>query len=101
MRFSIALNHARESIVVRRSADGSARDRWELGFKQCSFHHTIQVLQGCDFCAFSSPPALPPCYFPLYLSVSGKAADLRDIPLIPWLLRSDTVLAVTTHAMFT
>ena len=78
-----ATSYARESIVVRRSAEGSARDPSELGLKQCSFHHAIQVLQVCDFCAFSSPPALPPCYFPLGLSTSGKAADLRDLLRVP------------------
>src|SRR6266849_5667871 len=34
---------------------------WELDFKQCSFHHIMQVLRVCAFCAFSSPPAFPPC----------------------------------------
>jgi len=92
-----ATSLAKESIVIRRSADGSARDRWELGLKQCSFHHTIQILQVCDFCAFSSPPALPPCYCSLRLSTLGEAADLRDSPSIPWLLGSDTALVITTH----
>jgi hypothetical protein len=34
---------------------------WELDFKQCSFHHIMQVLRVYDFSVFSSPPALPPC----------------------------------------
>jgi len=34
---------------------------WELDFRQCSFHHIMQVLRVCAFCAFSAPPALPPC----------------------------------------
>src|SRR5215831_1627820 len=34
---------------------------WELDFRQCSFHHIMQVLRVCAFCAFSSPPAFPPC----------------------------------------
>src|SRR6266849_212129 len=38
---------------------------WELDFKQCSFHHIMQVLRVCAFCAFSSPPAFPPCSCPL------------------------------------
>ena len=33
----------------------------ELDFRQCSFHHIMQVLRVCAFCAFSSPPAFPPC----------------------------------------
>lgn len=51
----------------------------ELGLKQSSFHHTMQVLRNHPFCAFSEFPALPPCYFPLCLSTSGKVADLWDI----------------------
>ena len=38
---------------------------WELGFGQCSSHHIMQVLQVCDFSAFSSLPAFPPCSCPL------------------------------------
>ena len=38
---------------------------WELDFKQCSFHHIMQVLRVCNFCAFSLPPAFPPCSCPL------------------------------------
>jgi len=70
----------------------------ELGLKHFSFHHIMQVLQGSAFCAFSALPTLPPCCFPLCLSTSGEAADLRDIPLIPVLLGSYMVLTVTAHA---
>jgi hypothetical protein len=38
---------------------------WELGFKQCSFHHIMQVLRDRAFCAFSALPAFPPCSCPL------------------------------------
>src|SRR5262249_55228691 len=76
---------------------GRRLTNWELGFKQCSFHHIMQVLQDNAFCAFSASPALPPCCFPLCLSTSGKVADLRDIPSIPGLLRSYIVLTVATH----
>src|SRR5262249_32845876 len=69
--------------LVRRSVDGSGMDRSELGLKQCSFHHTIQILRVCDFCAFTSPPAFPPCYCPLRLSTSGKAGDLRETLRLP------------------
>src|SRR5439155_2725762 len=44
---------------------GHDRTNWELDFKQCSFHHIMQVLRVCAFCAFSAPPAFPPCYCPL------------------------------------
>jgi hypothetical protein len=62
---------------------GQRGTNWELGFNQCRLHHGMQVLQVCDFCAFSSPPAFPPCYCPLYLSVSGKADDLWKILQFP------------------
>jgi hypothetical protein len=53
------------SIVIRCSANGSALDRRELDFKQCSFHHLMQVLRGYSFSTFSLSPAFPPCYCPL------------------------------------
>jgi hypothetical protein len=56
---------------------------WELGFNQSRFHPVRQVLRVCDFSAFSSPPALPPCYGPLGLSAPGEVVDLWDIPPIP------------------
>src|SRR5712692_4932144 len=46
-------------------AIGYVGTNWELDFKQCSFHHIMQVLRVCNFCAFSLPPAFPPCYCPL------------------------------------
>src|SRR6266446_6461319 len=76
---------------------GKSGTNWELGFKQCSFHHLMQVLQDSTFCAFSMLPAFPQCYFPLYLSASGKAVDLWNIPSISSLFESDTVLTVTAH----
>ena len=44
---------------------GLAGTNWELDFKQCSFHHIMQVLRVCRFSTFSLPPAFPPCYCPL------------------------------------
>jgi hypothetical protein len=38
---------------------------WELDFKQCSFHHIMQVLRVCRFSTFTLPPAFPPCCCPL------------------------------------
>jgi len=76
---------------------GKHGTNWELGFKQFSFHHLMQVLQDSTFCAFSMLPAFPQCYFPLYLSASGKAVDLWNIPSISSLFESDTVLTVTAH----
>src|SRR6266567_2681146 len=42
-------------------AMGHDGTNWELDFRPCSFHHIMQVLRVCAFCAFSAPPALPPC----------------------------------------
>ena len=44
---------------------GLAGTDWELDFKQCSFHHIMQVLRVCRFSTFSLPPAFPPCSCPL------------------------------------
>ena len=33
---------------------------WELDFKQCSFHHIMQVLRVCRFSTFSSASRFPP-----------------------------------------
>ena len=38
---------------------------WELGFRQSSFHHTMQVLRNSTFCVFSVLSAFPPCSCPL------------------------------------
>src|SRR2546430_9070383 len=76
---------------------GQRGTNWELGFNQCRLHHGMQVLQVCDFCAFSSPPAFPPCYCPLYLSVSGKADDLWKNPPISILVSRNTALAIATQ----
>src|SRR5882762_5385228 len=46
-------------------AIGYVGTNWELDFKQCSFHHIMQVWRVCNFCAFSLPPAFPPCSCPL------------------------------------
>src|SRR5712691_6142370 len=50
---------------------------WELGFKQCSFHHAMQVLRVCAVCAFSAPPALPPCSCPFCLSAPVRRLTSR------------------------
>ena len=70
---------------------------WELGFRQCSFHHAMQVLRIGTFCAFSVSSAFPPCYVPLCLSTSGKAADLWNFPSISSLLWRNTILTVAAH----
>ena len=90
-------SHAKAASVSSAFPMGKSGTNWELGFKQCSFHHLMQVLQDSTFCAFSMLPAFPQCYFPLYLSASGKAVDLWNIPSISSLFESDTVLTVTAH----
>src|ERR1700675_972232 len=50
---------------------------WELGFKQCSFHHAMQVLRVCAVCAFSAPPAFPPCSGPFCLSAPVRRLTSR------------------------
>src|SRR5260221_5364520 len=90
-------SHAKAASVSSALPMGKSGTNWELGFKQCSFHHLMQVLQDSTFCAFSMLPAFPQCYFPLYLSASGKAVDLWNIPSISSLFESATVLTVTAH----
>src|SRR5712691_8785753 len=90
-------SHAKAASVSSAFPMGKSGTNWELGFKHCSFHHLMQVLQDSTFCAFSMLPAFPQCYFPLYLSASGKAVDLWNIPSISSLFESDTVLTVTAH----
>src|SRR5207249_12119495 len=70
----------------------------ERGFKPFSFHHTMQVLRVNAFCTFSAFLAFPPCYVPLCLSTSGRAADLWNIPSISSLLSRDTTLTVAAHS---
>ena len=73
---------------------------WKLDFRQCSFHHIMQVLRVCAFCAFSAPPAFSAMLLFPSLSASGKAADLWDIPSIPILWLRDTVRVVAAHRSF-
>src|SRR5574341_2670785 len=46
--------------------------RWELGFKQSSFHHVVRVLRIEALNAFGSPSASTTCDCPLWLSPPGK-----------------------------
>src|SRR5437667_12000278 len=48
-----------------------------LDFRQCSFHPASQVLRVCEVCAFSAPPAFPPCYRPLRLSAPVRRLTSR------------------------
>src|SRR6266581_2130822 len=60
---------------------GNDGTNWELGFRQCSFHHAFQVLRVCNFSAFSLPPAFPSCSCPLAFRhqvrrlTSGRSSD--------------------------
>src|SRR5205807_5003540 len=44
-------------------SEGPTLDRWQLRFRQFSFHHTGQVLQDQHPKRFRVSPALPECYF--------------------------------------
>jgi len=58
-------SRAKSASSLGALARGLAGTDWELDFKQCSFHHIMQVLRVCSFSAFSLPPAFLPCYCPL------------------------------------
>ena len=49
----------------------------ELGFHQCRFHPTMPVLRVCAVCAFSAPPAFPPCACPFCLSAPVRRLTSR------------------------
>src|SRR5712691_9530732 len=56
---------------------GLVGTNWELGFHQCRFHPTMQVLRVCAVCAFSAPPAFPPCACPFCLSAPVRRLTSR------------------------
>ena len=58
-------SRAKSASSLGALARGLAGTDWELDFRQCSFHHIMQVLRVCSFSTFALPPALPPCYCPL------------------------------------
>jgi hypothetical protein len=70
-------SHARARVGARRSADGPRDDHWALDFRPGSFHPAMQVLRVCAVCAFSSPPAFPPCSCPLHLSAPVRRLTSR------------------------
>ena len=55
---------------------GLAGTDWELDFKQCSFHHIMQVLRVCRFQHLLSASRFAAMLLSPSLSASGKAADL-------------------------
>ena len=71
---------AKSALSLDALAMGLACAGSELGFKQCSFHHTTQVLRGGNFSVFSLSLAFPPCSCPLCLSASGKSVHLKVPP---------------------
>ena len=58
-------------------AMGLVGTTWALGFRPCSFHLAMQVLRVCAVCAFSAPPAFPPCSCPFCLSVPVRRLTSR------------------------
>ena len=73
---------------------------WELGFKQCSLHHIMQVLRDRAFCAFSALPALPPCCCPLAFRHPVRRLTYGTFLRFPSSLWRDKVLVVTAHRVF-
>jgi len=59
----------------------------------------MQVLRVCDFCAFSSPPALPPCYFPFHLSAPVGRLTYGTFLRFPSRLIGDTDLTVMAQGL--
>ena len=72
---------------------------WELGFKQCSLHHIMQVSRGRAFCAFSALPAFPPCCCPLAFRHPVRRLTYGTFLRFPSSLWRNTVLVVTAHGM--
>src|SRR2546422_11749617 len=56
---------------------GRVGSNWELGFHPCRFHPPMQVLRVCAVCAFSAPPAFPPCACPFCLSAPVRRLTSR------------------------
>jgi hypothetical protein len=73
---------AREASSSGALPTGRDETNWALGVSQSRLHQTRRGLRDGDFCAFSAPAALPPCYGPRGLSTAGKAADLWNMPSI-------------------
>src|SRR5262249_29143699 len=61
-RFSHGQNQPRREVLWRGVWLGPTGN-WD--FRQCSFHHLMQVLRVCSFSTFALPPASPPCCCPL------------------------------------
>src|SRR5712691_13214650 len=78
-------------------AMGQLKTNWELGFRQSSFHHTMQVLRNSTFCVFSVLSAFPPCSCPLAFRPQVKRLTYGTFPSIPILLSRDTVLTIAAH----
>ena len=56
---------------------GLVTTNWALDFRQYRFHPAMQVLRVCEVCAFSAPPAFPPCSCPLHLSAPVRRLTSR------------------------
>ena len=86
------------SIPLRCRKDRLSTKPSELGFKESTFRHITQVLQGSSLGIVSLLLALPACYFPCPLSISGELVNLEMSLLISPDHFENAVVTVTAHA---
>jgi len=84
-------------IPLRCCKDRLSTKPSELGFKESTFCHITQVLQGDRLSIVSLSLALPACYFPLPLSIPGRLVNLEMFLLISPDHFGDAVVTVTAH----
>src|SRR5215831_20942676 len=88
------------SIPLRCRKDRLSTKPSELGFKESTFRHITQVLQGSSLGIVSLLLALPACYFPCPLSISGELVNLEMSLLISPDHFENAVVTVTAHCSF-
>ena len=94
--FKLVLSQPPER-TVRVWSQGVAISLWTLAFKQFSFYHTYQVLQGLgipDFCLF---PAFHRCYVYNSVSLVANGGNLAGFVNYPQPLRGNTTCRDTAH----
>ena len=79
------------SVGIRRFPTGLHGANLELGLKQCSFHHTMQVLRTYDCLRLFFVFRFSAMLWSLLPFGSGQAADLSDILQILSRFVGDTV----------
>jgi hypothetical protein len=83
--FTRADEHLRATPLIDVVAEDLALDRWNLGFKQSSFHRIARVLRDSPLHVFAVLPAFPTCCFPFRLSlpVGRVTRGLSPVPSPP------------------